>query len=379
MEITLNSTSADSAIGEDIILRETTTTRILFRPTVINNARNDEASVRGWFVYQKKTPGGDWKDYKELDNNKLRAHEWTKLELKSDELLKLVTELDVYYKVHKKYGIQLGRNTFSKTDLQVEKIAEMLKENNSIISSLLELDEHKSELLEKTIKWMGTTDNSEEIVEKLLEIQGDELDHLNNVVGIANLKKLLAIWGENSDNSDEEFWQRTFTENAWVLSQIFASPFLDFQQKAYLGGKTLENKEGKIVDFVYRNDLSKDVALIEIKTPSTKLISSKYRSGVYSINTDLTGSVVQVLGYKEQIMKDYLGLQESYGEEFKVFNPQCVVIAGKLKKLEKDQLQSFELYRKEMKNVVIITYDELFQKVQLLLDLLAESKIEIVE
>ncbi|WP_077704902.1 Shedu immune nuclease family protein [Virgibacillus dokdonensis] len=373
MEITLNSTSAGTAMGEDIILRETTTTRILFRPMVTNNPNNEEASVRGWFTYQKKKPGGNWEDYKELDNNRLRADEWTKLELKSEELLKLVTELDVYYKVYKNYGIQPGRNKFSKTDLQVEKIAEMLKENNSIISSLLELDEHKSELLEKTIKWMGTTDNSEEIVEKLLEIQGDELDHLNNVVGIANLKKLLAIWGENSDNSDEEFWQRTFTENAWVLSQIFASPFLDFQQKAYLGGKTIGNKEGKIVDFVYRNNLSKDVALIEIKTPSTKLISSKYRSGVYSINTDITGSVVQVLGYKEQIMKDYLRLQESCGEEFKVFNPHCVVIAGKIEKLEKDQLQSFELYRKEMKNVVIITYDELFQKVQLLLDLLAES------
>ncbi|AUJ27017.1 Shedu immune nuclease family protein [Virgibacillus dokdonensis] len=373
MEITLNSTSAGTAMGEDIILRETTTTRILFRPMVTNNPNNEEASVRGWFTYQKKKPGGNWEDYKELDNNRLRADEWTKLELKSEELLKLVTELDVYYKVYKNYGIQPGRNKFSKTDLQVEKIAEMLKENNSIISSLLELDEHKSELLEKTIKWMGTTDNSAEIVEKLLEIQGDELDHLNNVVGIANLKKLLAIWGENSDNSDEEFWQRTFTENAWVLSQIFASPFLDFQQKAYLGGKTIGNKEGKIVDFVYRNDLSKDVALIEIKTPSTKLISSKYRSGVYSINTDITGSVVQVLGYKEQIMKDYLRLQESCGEEFKVFNPHCVVIAGKIEKLEKDQLQSFELYRKEMKNVVIITYDELFQKVQLLLDLLAES------
>src|SRR5699024_8703589 len=148
-------------------------------------------------------------------------------------------------------------------------------------------------------------------------------------------------------------------KNAWVLSQVFASPFLDFQQQAYVGGKTIKNKEGKIVDFIYQNDLSKDVALIEIKTPNTTLLSSEYRTGVYSVDNELTGSVVQVLGYREQITKDYAQLRSGYERDFNVFNPQCVVIAGKLDGLGKEQLQSFELYRKEMQNVTIITYDEL--------------------
>ncbi|WP_175987193.1 Shedu anti-phage system protein SduA domain-containing protein [Bacillus sp. Marseille-Q1617] len=372
MKITTTSTSLDTAQGQDIILRETTTTRLLFRPMISNNAHNSDASVKGWFVYQRKRLNGNWEDYKELDNNQLRADEWIKLEIKSEEMLKLMTELDVYYKIHREYGIQLGVRTYSKTELQLEKITEMFREDSSLFDSLLEFDGNKSEILHKTIKWMGDTENSEEIVSRLLEIQEDELDHLNNVVGIANLKKLLAIWEGNSDNDNEEFWQRTFNENAWVLSQIFASPFLDFQQKAYVGGKTVENREGKIVDYIYQNDLSKEVALIEIKTPNTRLLSSEYRTGIFSVHSDLTGSVVQVLGYKEQITRDYAQLRYDYDRDFKVFNPQCVVIAGKLGDLSKNQLQSFELYRKEMKNVLVVTFDELFKKVQLLLDLLAE-------
>ncbi|RDY72626.1 hypothetical protein DXT76_00975, partial [Halobacillus trueperi] len=132
MKISTTSTSMDSAQGEDIILREKSTTRLLFRPMITNNVHNQEASVRGWFVYQRKRPSGDWEDYKELDNNQLRADEWIKLEIKSEEMLRLMTELDVYYKIHKEYGIQPGERSFSKTDLQLEKITEMLKNNSSL-------------------------------------------------------------------------------------------------------------------------------------------------------------------------------------------------------------------------------------------------------
>lgn len=370
--VTLTSTSDNSSIGEDIILRENTKTRLIFRPMITNNIHNSDASVKGWFLFQKKNPSHDWKDYKEFNANNLKAEEYFQLEIKSEEMLRLMNELDVYYKIHKEYGIQWGSNLYSKKDTQLEKIISMFQEDSSLLDSLL--DEKKNELLQKTLKWIGDTENSDEIVSRLLEIQEHELDNLNNVVGIANLKKLLSVWDGNSDNDDEEFWQRTFNENAWVLSQIFASPFLDFQQKAYVGGKTVENKEGKIVDFIYQNDLSKEVALIEIKTPKTRLLSSEYRTGVYSVNSDLTGSVVQVLGYKAQITRDYAQLRLDYERDFKVFSPQCVVIAGKLDGLGKSQIQSFELYRKELKNVLIITFDELFKKVQMLLDLLSESK-----
>lgn len=371
MNISVTSTSKDSAYGEDIILREKTTTRLLFRPQVINNSNNSEASVKGCFIFQRKKLSEDWEDYKELDLNKLKATEWIKLEIKSEEMLKLMTELDVYYKIHKDYGIEPGWRPFFKSDLQLQKVISMFKEDSNLFDMLL--DESKGEYLQNVLKWMVNTQDSENIVKKLSEIQGDELDQLNNLIGITNLKKLLNIWEENKENDNEEFWQRVFKEHTWVLSQVFASPLLLFDEKAYIGGKGLGNKGGKVVDFIYQNDISKDVALIEIKTPNNKLLANEYRQGAYSIHNDLTGSIVQVLAYKEQLQREYGSLLINSESDFKVFNPICVVIAGKLNDLDNKKLQSFELYRKELKNVMLITFDELFKKIKLLLNLLSEN------
>ncbi|MBD7962530.1 DUF4263 domain-containing protein [Fictibacillus sp. Sa2CUA10] len=369
MKIVLNSTSKDSAMGTDIILRENNLTRLLFRPQIVNNQKDINAPVNGCFIFQKKKKDDEWEDFKDFNLTSLKAYEGIKLELKSDEMLKLMTEADAYYKIHKEYGIIQGRSWFTKANSQLQKVIEMFKKDSSLFETLL--DENKQELVKQTFEWMANTKNSEDIISRLLEVKGNELDQLNNLIGITNIRKLLKVWQENSDNNDEEFWQRVFTDNAWVLSQIFASPMLLFEDKAYVGGKGIGNKGGKVVDFMFKNDLSNDVALIEIKTPSTDLLSGKYRQNIYSIHSDLTGAIVQVLGYKETLQREYTSLRGSSDEDFKVFNPMCVVIAGKMNDLEEQKLQSFEWYRKEMKSVTIITFDELFKKVNLLLDLLS--------
>ncbi|WP_307839138.1 Shedu anti-phage system protein SduA domain-containing protein [Bacillus sp. RIT 809] len=110
-----------------------------------------------------------------------------------------------------------------------------------------------------------------------------------------------------------------------------------------------------------------------MKTPNNKLLANEYRQGAYSIHNDLTGSIVQVLVYKEQLQREYGSLLINSESDFKVINPICVVIAGKLNDFANKKLQSFELYRKELKNVMLITFDELFKKIKLLLNLLSEN------
>lgn len=56
---------------------------------------------------------------------------------------------------------------------------------------------------------------------------------------------------------------------------------------------------------------------------------------------------------------------------FEAINPTCVVIVGKMSSLTSvPQKHSFEYYRKELRSVTLITYDELFEKVQSFIDLL---------
>jgi len=49
----------------------------------------------------------------------------------------------------------------------------------------------------------------------------------------------LGIWDAQRKNSDEEFWQLTFNENSYVLSQVFAIPMVFLKDKAYVGGMKL--------------------------------------------------------------------------------------------------------------------------------------------
>jgi hypothetical protein len=188
------------------------------------------------------------------------------------------------------------------------------------------------------------------------------------------------IWfaPENSENSDEEFWQKTFSKFSWSIAQLFTHPLVLFAEKAYLGGKVVTNKKGNLVDFIYRNALSDNVMLIEIKTPTSDLLSSKYRQ-TYSVSSELSGGINQALKYKHKVLRYYASLMADAEEheKFEAFNPKGVLIIGNYQKEidEAIKKEAFELFRDNLANIEVITFDELFRKVDLLLEIL-ENKLE---
>jgi hypothetical protein len=190
---------------------------------------------------------------------------------------------------------------------------------------------------------------------------------------INNLKNILKIWQQNKENSCEKFWQDLFEVNSIVLSQVFSYPIILLQNSAYTGGKKIDNKGGSLVDFLLTNNLSQNTALVEIKTPKTTLLGAPYRNGIYNISTEINGAILQISNYKDTFIKDYHRLySESDEKNFYAFNPQCMVIAGTLETeiTNPTQRKSFELFRNGLKDVQLITYDELFGKIQILIDLL---------
>jgi hypothetical protein len=189
---------------------------------------------------------------------------------------------------------------------------------------------------------------------------------------INNLKNILKIWEQNKENSCENFWQKLFIENSIILSQVFSYPIILLQGSAYTGGKKMDNTGGTLVDFLLINNLSQNTALVEIKTPKTKLLGSLYRGGIYNTSPEINGAVLQISNYKDFFTKDYYRLKSESGKEFYAFNPQCVVIAGTLETeiIEPPQKKSFELFRNGLKDIQLITYDELFGKIQILIELL---------
>jgi hypothetical protein len=364
------STSLDSAYGEDIILRQTETTRLVFKPEIVRNPNDEEACVRGTFVFQKKGKLGSWEDQKRSDLRSLTASEGIKLELKAQEVLTLVKSLQIYYAVYDQHSIVSGQKEFTVLDLEEDASAlQVFLDNEEHIREILDRDGGKA--LPTILKTIAHVDVSQSTLEYLSALNPDELNNVTSLLDMTKLCKALNVWNENADNGDEAFWQKFFSENPWVISQIFTSPVVIMEDQAYVGGKGVEDTGGKMVDFIYRNSLTDNIVLVEIKTPNTKLIDVKYRQGVYAVSRELSGAVNQVLTYKDSIQKEFHVLSSKSGTRFCSFNPRCALVVGDTKSLDdKDKKASFELFRAELKDVDIITFDELFAKTEFLLRLL---------
>lgn len=172
----------------------------------------------------------------------------------------------------------------------------------------------------------------------------------------------------------EEKCQLFFTENSWVLSNILSIPVAILKGKAYVGGKDYTDGGGRIADFLYRNELTKNVCIIEIKTPIKKIIDTEtpYRKpDVYSLGKELTGGVVQVLDQKDNLQREFYKLSEG---KFEAFNPKTLLIIGKISDLNKGQLKSFELFRNNLKDVEVITFDELLERTKMVFGNFVDTK-----
>ena len=111
---------------------------------------------------------------------------------------------------------------------------------------------------------------------------------------------------------------------------------------------------------------------LQIKTPASRLLAGEYRNEIYPPSSDLSGAVAQISANKDSLIKEYDRLANESREHFEIFNPLCVVISGNLENelSDNNKRKSFEIYRSEHRNVQIITYDEVFEKIRTLIEIL---------
>lgn len=192
--------------------------------------------------------------------------------------------------------------------------------------------------------------------------------------GLERFNELFSLTTDGE--SLEKHWQVFLQENSWIFSSIFAQPVILHQREAYVGGKGLDNKNGKMNDFLIKNSLSDNVSFLEIKTHKTKLVENNSYRGedVFSISKDLSGSTAQVLNQRDNFQKEFYALKAKSRKNgnFETFNSKCIVLIGNLADLDEDQKYSFELSRSNSKDVEIITFDELKLKIESFQKLLNE-------
>jgi len=146
------------------------------------------------------------------------------------------------------------------------------------------------------------------------------------------------------------------------------------QEQAFVGGKTVANRRGNLVDFLMKNQATHALALIEIKTPKTPLLGGEYRSGVYNISRHLTGAVQQVLTYRQTLIEEGHHLLREFSSPTTLV-PRCIVIAGNTRtELDTDaKRRAFELYRSQLPGIELIAYDEMAHRTKRLIRVLEDG------
>lgn len=177
---------------------------------------------------------------------------------------------------------------------------------------------------------------------------------------------------------DEDWWQKFFENNKWIFGYGLDYVILRIEQsQPHVSGASVPGKDAQKADFITSSGPSKFTVLVEIKTPKTQLLRGKepIRSRAWGLSTELTDALAQINANVEAWGN--IGQDSPENRKFmddrklrRTVKPKGVVVIGMLGTLEQDRtkLDTFELFRKGIHGVEIITFDELHDRARYIVE-----------
>lgn len=384
VDVYIESLSRDVAQCNAVVLKVNESFRYLFVPKLIDNSKDKSKCISGQFIVQKKSKNDTWDNYNTLPLNKLAMGQWINLDLSTSSMEIFISYIEKLREIYIKDGKYDSFGTIktfvfsNKLDAEEKDIIlEMFNKNSELKTEL-------KKLLNEDIKLedvLNAIENKKISIEEIT----DNLDNneTNKVYNVLQAKLINPIFLEDSlENSDEKFWQNLFKEHPNIISSVIPSVVHIIEDQPYMGGKAIDNKGASIGDFLYKAG-TENVSIIEIKTPTTELLGNKYRDNVFCPSKELSGSIVQIRKQKDALIKEYNSIKvESMkkGKNFSAYDPKSYIIIGNTNQLAEEENESFELFRNSLKDIEIITFNELIDKLKILQKYLTENcddKIEI--
>ncbi|WP_185057626.1 Shedu immune nuclease family protein [Pseudomonas chlororaphis] len=201
---------------------------------------------------------------------------------------------------------------------------------------------------------------------QIAEAKPEALARLQDEIELVTLEVLIKKYEDKLKKSTlESEWQDFFDSNKFILTMAFGYPIVEILGQASVGGSQLIGGGSKFADFISRNSQTNNAAIFEIKTPGTLLLNKMpFRGKVYSATKDFSGAIVQILDQKYQLGK-HLPLLKSNDRDLvlEAYAVHCCLIIGTTPK-GLDEQKSFELFRRNSREVEIITFDELLEKLK---------------
>ena len=210
-----------------------------------------------------------------------------------------------------------------------------------------------------------------------------------DIKAIKYRKEQLDLFSSMLEDPDlvEKDWQDFFEKNKWIFGyglSYISSTNLDLRKLEQVVSGYDFRQTGKRVDALIKTrGLISSLSLVEIKTPNTQLLkTTPYRSGTYQPSIDLTGGIAQSHQTAHALMKNLMGpllIKDesgfSTGETIYSYLPKSYLVIGNMNQFIKDDhninddmYRNFELFRKNLTNPEIITYDELYERARFIVE-----------
>ena len=349
------STSRDSAMVQDIVISnpdelDPSRTRRIMRSLLINNSKNKAASVKIELIHQRRANIDDpWQDVDSFNLATLKAGQEVRLQLNPGQTYNLYQELTALYALTEN-GVPRGNRRFVGLD---EHGVVVNAPTHELVKYLLAND--------NPAFWRAVDELKPDLLSAVVLKKQHEQRH--KVVEQFQTQLEAEEWSEGD-------WQTFFEANTWIFGHGLAYQFLDIVSgQPHYGGVTLGGSGGQRGDFLMATAAENRFAvLVDIKKPQTELLTRPlYRNKVYGLSQELVGGMAQVQSNCRTWTLD--GARQEENRELlehqgiSTYEPKGILVIGNTRQLnDVNKRATFELFRRNLHNPEILTFDELLAR-----------------
>jgi hypothetical protein len=237
----------------------------------------------------------------------------------------------------------------------------------------------------KSIKTLLSKEGGSDIIESLINegiitskdivntsFRKKGLQIFKRLISESNYWKVYATENGQSTHSEEKTFQYFLEKNQWIFGYGLDYRYQNIlQREAHLSEAELNGSNTVIGDYLLGDKLF--TTFIELKKPSTNLFGkSSNRSNSWKLSNDLIDSFSQILEHKAsgQIRLEQKQFIEGEPVQQKAYDSKVVLIIGHWNELDDSsstlereiKKKTFELFRRDSRNVEILTFDELYER-----------------
>jgi hypothetical protein len=202
-------------------------------------------------------------------------------------------------------------------------------------------------------------------------------DDINTILGRKDAIKEFEDWLSNPGDHTEPEWQKFLEKNEWIFGYGLRYRYLAvLQRECYVSGTDLDGKNSVIADFLMSD--ARFTKLVELKRPDTPLFkANKNRSESWQLSGELTDAVSQILCQKANWeLESQSDCYKSDGKKIteSTCDVDCILLIGTSEQFSGDNKEAaikrktIELYRRNMRNIEILFFDELLERARFIVE-----------